>query len=74
MGKVIIMIGVQFKRFSGEYMVDCESCSDKIRKEQPFFELYLSEINQTIHICEDCGNALQNSMADEYCRFVDLGC
>lgn len=67
------MIGVEFKRFSGEYRVDCESCGSKIIKEQPFFELYFKDIHQTIHICEDCGNNLQNNMSDEYCKFVDLG-
>lgn len=64
------MMDVQFKRFSGEYKVDCESCGSEIKTDQPFFELY---IHQTIHICEDCGNELQNDMSDEYSRFVDLG-
>lgn len=65
------MIEVQFKRFDGEYKVDCESCGDKIRKEQPFFQLYFKDIHQILHICEDCGNNLQNDMSDEYSRFVD---
>lgn len=67
------MIGVQFKRFSGEYKVDCESCGIKINKDQPYFELYFNDIHQTLHICEDCGNILQRDMSDEYCKFVDLG-
>ena len=72
-GKGIIMIDVQFKRFNMKYKVDCESCGGEIIKQQPFFELYLKDIHQTLHICEDCGNHLQNDMLDEYSKFVDLG-
>lgn len=67
------MIDVQFKRFNMKYKVDCESCGGEIIKQQPFFELYLKDIHQTLHICEDCGNHLQNDMLDEYSKFVDLG-
>ena len=66
------MIGVRFKRFDEVYRVDCESCGSEIREQQPFFELYFKEIGQTVHICEDCGNDLQNDMSDEYCRFSNF--
>lgn len=64
---------VEFKRFGGKYRADCDSCGSTIRKEQAFFRLYFNNIDQTIHICEDCGNNMQNDMSDEYCKFVDLG-
>lgn len=67
------MIGVQFKRFNGEYKADCESCGSEINTDQPFFELYFKDIHQTVHICEYCGKDLQNDISDEYIKFTVLG-
>lgn len=66
------MIEVKFKRFTGKYKIHCQSCGENIKEEQPFFELYFGSIYQTINICEDCGQDLQNDMSDEYHKFVDL--
>jgi C4-type Zn-finger protein len=65
------MIDVEYKRFSGEYRVNCESCGSEIRKDQLFFELYFNGIHQTIHICDDCGYCLQNDVRDVFCKFIE---
>lgn len=67
------MIEVKFKRLDFKKGLPCDCCMSDIQIEQPHFEIYLDAIGQTIHLCEDCGNDLQNDMSDEYCKFIDLG-
>ena len=66
------MIDVKFERLNID-MTLCDGCLTEIRETQPHFAIDLDMIGRLIHLCEDCGNNLQNNMSDEYCKFVDLG-
>lgn len=67
------MINTVFKRLNESFI--CDGCGAVIEAEAPAFNLNFenSSIGEiTLTICEDCGNNLQNDMADEYVEFVDL--
>lgn len=71
------MIRVEFSR--KEYKVECDGCKTIIESNAPSFIISLGVephegmAENIFCLCEDCGNDLQNDMADEYNRFVDLG-
>ena len=65
------MVDVKFERLN-ENTIVFDGCTCEIVLEQPHFSIYLDTIEQSIFLCEDCGNHLQNDMSDEYCKFVDL--
>lgn len=59
---------VDFKRMSCNK--SCYSCGDIIQEEAPAF--VISFPNECFILCKDCGNDMQNDMANEYSKFVDL--
>lgn len=65
------MINVEFKR--NNYVVICDGCGCEILSEAPSFRLDFGVqegiAEQTICLCENCGNDVQNDMSDEYCKF-----
>jgi rRNA maturation endonuclease Nob1 len=48
----------------------CHACESLIEQEQPYYSCEINSMD--LDLCEDCGNDLQNDMADGYQKFVDL--
>lgn len=51
----------------------CDNCNLEIQVEAVMGRIELSHCKGNFTLCEDCFNDMQNDMADEYCRFVDMG-
>jgi len=51
----------------------CNNCNTKIEKTQVIGKIVFPHCKGTFILCEDCLNDLNNDIADEYCRFCDIG-